>query len=273
MIQSLVRLNEEDINQLVNKFGLIIVDECHHIPAKTFRDTISRFNSYYLYGLTATPKRKYNDEKLIYHYLGDVIATVDQNYQNEIFKQNVLTTINICQTQLSVPFDYQIDQFETISKILIFDTTRNSLICQSVLKEILKGRKILILTERKEHVEVLKLYLKNHAEIITLTGDDSEAKRKVKIAQITTGNFQVLITTGQMFGEGMDFKEFNSLFLVYPFSFEGKLIQYLGRIQRTTTDKTIYDYRDINILFFEKLFKNRLRYYKKLPQANIVETQ
>lgn len=273
MIQSLVRLNEEEINKLTNKFGTIIVDECHHIPAKTFRDIISKFNSYYLYGLTATPKRKYNDEKLIYHYLGDVIATVNQNYQNNIFKQNILTTINICSTRLSAPFDYQIDQFEIISKILVFDTTRNTFICQQVLKEVLNGRTILILTERKEHVEVLSLYLKNHAEIITLTGDDSEAKRKLKIAQITAGNFQVLIATGQIFGEGMDFKEFNCLFLVYPFSFEGKLIQYLGRIQRTETDKTIYDYRDVKIPFFEKLFKNRLRYYKKLASANIVETQ
>lgn len=273
MIQSLARLNEEEINDLSNKFGLIIVDECHHTPAKTFRDIISKFNSCYLYGLTSTPKRKYNDEKLIYHYLGGVVATVDPNYQNTIIKQNILTTINICNTQLSAPFDYQIDHFETISKILIFDTARNSLICQHILKEILNRRKILVLTERKEHVEVLNLYLKNHAEIITLTGDDSEAKRKIKIAQITAGNFQVLITTGQMFGEGMDFKEFNCLFLVYPFSFEGKLIQYMGRIQRTMTDKTIYDYRDANIPFFEKLFKNRLRYYKKLPRANIVVIQ
>lgn len=76
-----------------------------------------------------------------------------------------------------------------------------------------------------------------------------------------------------MFGEGMDFKEFNCLFLVYPFSFEGKLIQYLGRIKRTMADKTIYDYRDANIPFLKKLFKNRLKYYKKLPRANIVEIQ
>ena len=69
----------------------------------------------------------------------------------------------------------------------------------------------------------------------------------------------------------MDFKEFNCLFLVYPFSFEGKLIQYLGRIQRTDGAKIIYDYRDINIPFFDKFFENRLRYYKKLSNTKIVE--
>lgn len=136
MIQSLVRLKDEKINELANKFGLIIVDECHHIPAKTFRDLISEFNAYYLYGLTATPKRKYNDEKLIYYYLGNVIATIDPDYQKELLERGLLTTINICNTQLTAPFDYQVDQFETISKILIFDTARNSLLCRHVSKEV-----------------------------------------------------------------------------------------------------------------------------------------
>ncbi len=272
MVQSLTRLSEDDLNNLTNKFGMIIVDECHHLPAKSFRNIISKFKSFYLYGLTATPKRKYNDEELIYNYLGGVIATVDPNYQgNDISSQKSLTTINLVNTQISVPFDFQTDQFETLSKVLIFDTSRNLLIVENVLKEIQNNQKILILTERKEHVDVLNLYLKNQSEVITLTGDDSVAKRKVKIEQITAGNYQILITTGQMFGEGMDFKEFNCLFLVYPFSFEGKLIQYLGRIQRAHGAKTTYDYRDVNIPFFDKFFKNRLRYYKKLPNTKIVE--
>lgn len=131
------------------------------------------------------------------------------------------------------------------------------------MHEVLKGRKILILTERKDHVEVLYLYLKAHAEIITLTGEDSQTKRRLKIEQIKSGNFQILIATGQLFGEGMDFCAFNCLFLVYPFSFEGKLIQYVGRIQRSKDEQVIYDYRDKNVAFLERLFNKRLKYYQK----------
>jgi hypothetical protein len=54
------------------------VDECHHIPAKSFRDAIVNFNSFYLYGLTATPKRKNNDEKLIYVYIGNILYNANQ---------------------------------------------------------------------------------------------------------------------------------------------------------------------------------------------------
>jgi superfamily II DNA or RNA helicase len=66
-MQTIVK--KDDLSEIKNKFGLIIIDECHHIPAKTFREGIVNFNSKYIYGFTATPKRKNNDEKLIYCYI------------------------------------------------------------------------------------------------------------------------------------------------------------------------------------------------------------
>jgi superfamily II DNA or RNA helicase len=74
MMQSLIKMDEEEKKKVVNAFGTIIIDECHHIPAKTFRELITQFNPYYLFGLTATPKRKYNDEKLIYYYIGEILT-------------------------------------------------------------------------------------------------------------------------------------------------------------------------------------------------------
>lgn len=71
MIQSIATLSNP--GELYKSFGTIIVDECHHVPAKTFRQVIQRFQSYYLYGITATPIRKNNAEKLIFIHIGDVI--------------------------------------------------------------------------------------------------------------------------------------------------------------------------------------------------------
>jgi hypothetical protein len=76
-IQSLSKeLGKADAENILTAFGTIIVDECHHIPAETFRNTISKLQTFYLYGLTATPFRKYNDGKLIFIHLGDVIAEI-----------------------------------------------------------------------------------------------------------------------------------------------------------------------------------------------------
>ena len=128
-----------------------------------------------------------------------------------------------------------------------------------------QGYKCLILTERKEHAEALSYYLKREFEIITLTGDMSQRKRSDKIKQIYSGHFQILIATGQLVGEGADFQNLDCLFLVFPFAFEGKLIQYIGRIQHgERTVKLIYDYRDKNVEFLEKLFKKRQRHYNKI---------
>lgn len=130
----------------------------------------------------------------------------------------------------------------------------------------------MIITERKEHLQALSLFLKRFYEVVVLSGDDSEFSKKYKWKILQAGKFQVLLTTGQYFGEGSDLNNISTLFLVYPFSFKGKLIQYIGRIQRSEISPTIYDYRDIKIDFLNKLFLKRNTYYRKIiKQANLFD--
>jgi superfamily II DNA or RNA helicase len=179
-------------------------------------------------------------------------------------KKNIRSEINIIETDLYAPFDYKVDQYETISRILVHDTQRNSLILRDIEENANRFKTILVLTERKAHVDILNLYLKDKYETITIHGEDSESSRKSKIDQIKQGHFKIVISTGQYFGEGIDISNLECLFIVYPFAFEGKLIQYIGRIQRSEKQPVIFDYRDIKIDYFEKMFKQRKRYYNKL---------
>ncbi|OPC62413.1 restriction endonuclease subunit R [Elizabethkingia bruuniana] len=258
----------KQIEALQNYFGMIIVDECHHIPAETFRKTIGNFNSFYLYGLTATPFRKYNDDKLIFTYLGDIIANI-LPIEIEDYKQ---AKIIIRNTTLNVPFNSKTDNFETLSKILIHDSLRNRLILNDVKTEVNQGKKVVIITERKEHIDALYLFLKPFYETVTLSGDDTDNNRKYKWNILKNGTFQVLITTGQYFGEGTDLQNINCLFLVYPFSFKGKTIQYIGRVQRSEINPIIYDYHDIKIDYLNKLFLKRNTYYRKInKQASLFD--
>lgn len=251
MIQSLSRIN--DFTEISNAFGTIIIDECHHIPAKSFREAIVNFNAFYLYGLTATPKRKNNDQKLIFVYIGNILHQVNQT--EYLAEKNIKTEINIKDTELFAPFDYKIDKYETISRILIHDTQRNSLILNDIEGNAHRFKTLLVLSERKAHVEILNLYLKDKFETITIHGEDSESSRKSKIKQIKQGHFKIVISTGQYFGEGIDISNLECLFIAYPFAFEGKLIQYIGRIQRSEKRPVIFDYRDSKIDYFEKMFK------------------
>jgi superfamily II DNA or RNA helicase len=262
-IQSLSKeLGKADAENIITAFGTVIVDECHHIPAETFRNTIAKLQTFYLYGLTATPFRKYNDGKLIFIHLGEVISEIKSSEISTAQQAKII----IRNTELDVPFNSKTDQFETLSKILIHDSARNKLILQDIIIELKEGKRVVIITERKEHIDSLHQYLKQSYETITLSGDDSESNRTSKWKILKDGNYQVLITTGQFFGEGTDLQNANCLFLVYPFSFEGKLIQYIGRVQRSEVTPTIYDYRDIKIEYLNKLFMKRNIFYRKIDK-------
>lgn len=262
-IQSLSKeVVKDGAENILTAFGTVIVDECHHIPAETFRNTIAKFQTFYLYGLTATPFRKYNDGKLIFIHLGEVISEIRSSEISTAQQAKIV----IRNTKLDVPFNSKTDQFETLSKILIHDSTRNKLILQDIIIELKVGKRVVLITERKEHIDSLDQYLKQSYETITLSGDDSESNRISKWKILKEGNYQVLITTGQFFGEGTDLQNANCLFLVYPFSFEGKLIQYIGRVQRSEVTPTIYDYRDIKIDYLNKLFLKRNTFYRKIDK-------
>ncbi len=261
LLQSFARV--KDLGDYRDKFGTIIVDECHHIPAKTFRGVIASLNPEYLYGLTATPKRKHNDEQLIYVYIGDVIAEMPTK-NDESFKLQRKYDIVIRETNLSIPFNWKTDHFDLIAKVISYDTSRNALMIGDILDQVKLGRKTLVLSERKDHLKILELYLKGRCETLIFTGDDSNASRISKLKQIEDGHYQVLLATGQIFGEGMSIKNIESLVLAFPFVFEGKLTQYVGRLMHSSSPKVLIDYHDNKIPFLDRQFKKRKRAYDKL---------
>ena len=255
-------MDKQETQDFARSFGTIIIDECHHIPAETFRKTISKLSPYYQYGLTATPFRKGNEGKIIFIHLGEVIAEIKEQEIEQFKKARII----IRNTSLDVPFNPKTDQFEVLSKVLVHDSARNKLILDDVATELNKGYKAVIITERKEHISALNQFLKQSYETVTLSGEDSQNSRKTKWKILNEGNYQALITTGQFFGEGSDLQSISRLFLVFPFSFKGKLIQYIGRVQRSEITPVIYDYRDSKIDYLNRLFLKRNTYYRRFER-------
>ncbi|WP_430907466.1 TOTE conflict system archaeo-eukaryotic primase domain-containing protein [Maribacter sp. 2-571] len=211
MIQSLGK--KIDNLQISKIFKTIIIDECHHIPAKSYASIISKLSPYYQYGLTATPFRKNSDGKLIFAHLGELIAKIKPQ-DIETFKK---ARVIIRNTSLDVPFNSKTDTFETLSKVLVHDSERNRNIVADITSEVSTGKRAVVITERKEHIATLYQFLKQKFEVIALSGDDSESDKSLKWKILNSGNYQILITTGQLFGEGTDLQNVTCLFLVYPF--------------------------------------------------------
>lgn len=264
MLQSLAR--REDLAEPRDRFGLVIVDECHHIPAKTFRKVVSGLNTRCCYGLTATPKRKHNDEKLIYLFIGDIITELHELAAEAVSpsKQKVEEPDRrtmIRETGLDVPFSFTADNYQLLARIVSFDQTRNRLVLEDIKRSVAAGNKTLVLSERKEHLEALNMYLKGTCETVLVTGDDSAVSRKSKFAQMASGHYQVILATGQLVGEGMDMPDIRTVILAFPLAFEGKLTQYIGRIRGA--QKTVYDYHDAKTPFLDRQFKKRKKFYEK----------
>jgi superfamily II DNA or RNA helicase len=264
LLQSFARVKPEDMKDLRDKFGTIIIDECHHIPAKTFRNVIAHLNPEYLYGLTATPKRLHNDEQLIYVYIGDIIANMADFAETDKPSERKKFDIVIRETSLNIPFNWKTDHFDLITKVISYDTTRNELVIKDILEQVALKRKTLVLSERKEHLKILELYLKGQCETTIFTGDDSAASRTSKLKQIQDGHYQVLLATGQIFGEGMNIPNIEALMFAFPFAFEAKTIQYVGRLMHSSSPKVLIDYHDQHIPFLDRQFKQRKRVYNKL---------
>lgn len=261
LIQSLsAYLKKENSVDFRNTFGTIIMDECHHIPAKSYRNTISQLNTYYFYGLTATAIRNYNESRIIFIYIGKEIFKIKPEEIEEFQHPEII----VRETQFNVPYNTKTDEFETLAKILIHDSSRNYLIISDIEQELSNSNRVVVLTERVDHIKTLNQLLKRKYETISLSGEDSETDKKNKWELLNKGNYQILITTGQYFGEGTDLDNANCLFLAFPFSFKGKLIQYIGRVQRSHITPKIYDYHDKAIDYLHKLFLKRNSYYRKI---------
>ncbi len=267
MVQTLCRM--KDWGKTSEMFGTVIVDECHHVPARMFREVVSKFNCNYLFGLTATPERKYNDGALISVYLGPIVHNVQRNEvengdtTEKRDSPHIKHVVNIRPSSMKVPFGESLKNFPLIAKSISNDTTRNALIAEDVASTAREGKKCLVLSERKEHLEMLYAYLRKEFEITIFSGDLSARARQFALQKIKSGRFQILIATGQILGEGVNIEGLDVLFLAFPLSFHGKLAQYVGRIKREGGAKIIFDYRDQHITLLEKMYKKRLSFYKK----------
>lgn len=253
----------------------MIIDECHHVPANTFSTVVKQFSAKYVLGLTATAYRKDKLEKLMHLYISDQAIAVDMSIKTA--KDN---SSNHVETQLitkKTPFaaNVKVEDFQEACRLVISDENRNNQITNDVVQVLSSGEKCLVLTERLEHCEILLVLVRQkikgvHAAVAT--GRMTKKQRERITNRLHQERFQLLIATGKLIGEGFDWPEVSHLFLAFPFSWKGKLVQYVGRIQRASEGKTlavVHDYFDDQVPMLKLMYFKRLRTYRSLGLAKI----
>jgi superfamily II DNA or RNA helicase len=275
--------NNGDVKECVKDYGMVIVDECHHIPAFSFEQILKSANAKYVYGLTATPARQDGHHPIIFMHCGPIRFRVDAKKQAEKrpFEHYVIPRF----TRFRLSFDRNEEELSIQELYAEISTNeeRNQLITDDVIKSYEKGRNSLVLTERTSHVELLAKRLSEKIpNVITLTGGMGAKEKKetlMKISEIPSDKQLTLVATGKYIGEGFDEPRLDTLFLAMPISWKGTLQQYTGRLHRLYENKCevqIYDYVDIHVRMLEKMYNKRLNGYAsigyKVKGENVAES-
>lgn len=270
-------LDEDGVKPFVQDYGMVIVDECHHVSSITFEQVLMSIKAHTIYGLTATPIRKDGHQPIIFMQCGPMRFSTD--VKSQMAKQSFdrfliprFTSYNsILEDRLSIA---------TLYKYLSEDEIRNNLIVEDICKAVNTGRTPIILTNRTAHVSVLAEKLKATIKnVISLTGAGTTREKREAMQRLQTipdSEQLVIVATGKYIGEGFDYPRLDTLFLALPISWKGLLTQYAGRLHREyegKKDVRIYDYIDIHEPICDSMYRKRLKGYAAIGYKTINTAQ
>ena len=258
----------DEVKPFIKGYGMVIVDECHHVSSITFENVLKHVTAHYVYGLTATPIRKDGLQPIIFMQCGPIrfFADAKAQIQKQSFQRYLVPRFT---SYRPVTDDKQ--SFTALSQSLAESEIRNNLIIEDVLNVVAAGRTPIILTARTSHVELLAEMLKQHvANIIQLTGEGTAKNKREtlqKLQDIPKDAPLVIVATGKYVGEGFDYPRLDTLLLALPISWKGLVAQYAGRLHRENEGKKdvrIYDYIDIHEPVCENMYRKRLKGYSAI---------
>lgn len=271
MLPSLART--PDYVSALSGYGLIIVDECHHVPAASFELLLKACPAQRIVGLTATPQRKDRLEKLLYLQCGPIRHTVTSMSGSTDRSRVVVVRRSSISFPPGTPPQPAIHE---VWDALVADNGRLEMIVRDILACVQEGRAPLVLADRKSYLTRIETALSGQSESQPVTvfrlesGIGKKARAAIR-AQIeehyANGEPFVLLATASLVGEGFDLPQLDTLVLAMPLSFKGRLVQYAGRLHREHEGKSsvrIYDYLDENIPLTRAMFRRRSAGYQQM---------
>ena len=270
-------LDENGVKPFVQDYGMVIVDECHHVSSITFENVLKNIKAHTVYGLTATPIRKDGQQPIIFMQCGPIRFSADAKSQitKQSFDRYLIPRFT---SYRSITEDRQ--TITAMYQSLSEDTVRNNLIVNDICKVVDSGRTPIILTNRTSHVTLLAEKLKTTIpNVITLTGSGTTKDKRealLRLQAISPSEPLVIVATGKYVGEGFDYPRLDTLFLALPISWKGLVAQYAGRLHRENEGKKdvrIYDYIDIHEPVCDSMYRKRLKGYASIGYKTIIKGQ
>ena len=263
VIQSLSR--QGGVNSLVENYGHVIIDECHHVGAVSFDAILKRVKAKFVLGLTATPIRRDGQQPIVFMQCGPTRYTAAQPssapHDLEVIPHSFSALIDLPQEA----------GIQDVFRHLANDPARTIAIADAIQGAFNQGRKVLVLTERTEHLDaVATALLGKIPSLFILHGRMSKKQRAKSITELDDlppDAARVLLATGKLVGEGFDHPPLDTLVLAMPISWKGTLQQYAGRLHRehaTKTDVRVIDFVDLGHPALLRMWDKRQRGYRAM---------
>jgi superfamily II DNA or RNA helicase len=260
-LQTLAR--HGDIAGLTAGYGLVVADECHHVPAAAFEDAVRQVRARRWLGLTATPYRRDKLDGLITLHVGPVRHTITLPREpaggipvlpGSASGGRPAPVLRVHPTAYRYTGDASPSApggITVVYKDLIAHEQRNRQITGDVHAALARGRNCLVLTNWTAHLDTLANMLcgLGHDPVI-LRGGMGAKDRTAALARLQPqpdGPPLLAVATGPYAGEGFDCPALDTLFLAAPVAQKGRLVQYTGRILRPCDGKItaeVHDYHD-----------------------------
>ena len=261
-MQSLLR--RENLAEMLDHFGQIIVDECHHVSAFSFESILKQAKARFVVGLTATPVRRDGHQPIIFMQCGPIRHSASRS-------ETALTCLEVWPRMLEAPLIEPEADIQEVFHVLFTNVSRNRQIVADIVNAYQEGRKIIVLTARTEHLSLLREMLGDRVEPCYVLHGRIPKKQRADILDNLKGlkdsTAFVLLATGSLIGGGFDHPPLDTLVLAMPISWKGTLQQYAGRLHREHAGKQdvrIYDYVEHDHPQLNRMWEKRLRGYRNM---------
>lgn len=265
-------MSEDGVKPFVRDYGMVIADECHHAAAIGYERVLKYINALYVYGLSATPTRQDGMTPIVFMQCGPI------RFKSDAKAQIARQSFNRVLIPRFTPFR-ALEEKTAIQYLsdLAIDKARNQLIIEDVVSSLSERRNPIILTKRKDHIDILAEMLKPYCRnVIRLIGTASaKEKRQMmeRLQEIPESEPLVIVATGKYVGEGFNYPRLDTLFIALPVAYSNIVQQYTGRLHREYDGKKevrVYDYIDIHVPVLANMYGKRLKSYAPIGYSQQV---
>lgn len=242
-------------------FGFAVFDECHHLGAEHFSRALMSIQTQHMLGLSATPDRPDGLDNVFLWYLGPVRYQIRVRDPDESVEVRVLRFTSADPEYADVPMDVrgEVSRPKLCNRLAEY-APRTKAICDELQVALAEGRKLLILSDRRSHLEEFRVEF----EARGYTSFGFYVGGMKATARDESSTKQIIGATFSLAAEGMNIRDLNTVALVTP---KSRIEQAVGRIFRLKKEERvfhpiIYDILDTHDVL-QGQYRKRLQFYEQ----------